>query len=207
MARQRQGLSTTVLLLFFLLLVCCLVTGSLYLDQRHKNGLLEEKIVQLEKSQVLLMVPDEQAKALADWMENNPEFTQSIIKQAEPGSQVRVEIGPEVPEAIARQEAVSLTDSLSQRTDSLNEQTANRDEQQEQTKLTPLLPAMEAEALSPSEHQSENQREQKVASATDKATQDGQTPSQPVKLSEDKDGVKVISLPHGGIRVTTREDN
>ncbi|QYJ98935.1 membrane anchored protein in chemotaxis locus [Shewanella alkalitolerans] len=183
------------------------MTGSLYLDLRHKNGLLEEKIVQLEKSQVLLMVPDEQAQALADWMENNPEFTQSIIKQAEPGSQVRVEIGPEVPEAIARQEAVSLTDSLSQRTDSLDEQTVNRNEQQDQTRLTPLLPAAEAEESSQGEHQSEHQSEQKVASATDKATQDGKTPSQPVKLSEDKDGVKVISLPHGGIRVTTREDN
>ncbi|QYJ95131.1 hypothetical protein [Shewanella spartinae] len=207
MARQRQGLSTTVLLLFFLLLVCCLVTGSLYLDLRHKNGLLEEKVAQLEKSQVLLMVPDEQAKALADWMENNPEFTQSIIKQAEPGSQVRVEIGPEVPEAIARQEAVSLTDRLSEQTDSLDEQTANFNEQQDQTSLTPLLPAADAEESSQGEHLSEHQREQKVASATDKAKQDGQTPSQPVKLSEDKDGVKVISLPHGGIRVTTREDN
>ncbi|QYJ83736.1 membrane anchored protein in chemotaxis locus [Shewanella aegiceratis] len=203
MARQRQGLSTTVLLLFFLLLVCCLVTGSLYLDLRHKNGLLEEKVAQLEKSQVLLMVPDEQAKALADWMENNPEFTQSIIKQAEPGSQVRVEIGPEVPEAIVRQEAVSL----SEQTDSLDQQTVNRNEQQDQTRLTPLLPAADAEAPSQGEHLSEHQRERKVASATDKATQDGQTPSQPVKLSEDKDGVKVISLPHGGIRVTTREDN
>ncbi|WP_041510686.1 hypothetical protein [Shewanella sp. cp20] len=177
MARQRQGVSTTVLLLFFLLLVSSLVTGSLYLDLRHKNGLLEDKIAQLEKTQVLLMVPDEQAEALADWMENNPEFTQSIIKQAEPGSQVRVEIGPEVPESIARHEPKSLP----------------LDGQDE---LTPLLP-MEAPS----------QSEQKVASTTDKAQQSGQGPSQAVKLSEDKDGVKVISLPHGGIRVTTREDN
>ncbi|CAM3994947.1 membrane anchored protein in chemotaxis locus [Shewanella aquimarina] len=180
MARQRQGVSTTVLLLFFLLLVSSLVTGSLYLDLRHKNGQLEDKIAQLEKTQVLLMVPDEQAEALADWMENNPEFTQSIIKQAEPGSQVRVEIGPEVPESIARHEAKSIP----------------LDGQDE---LTPLLPEVEESATS--------QTDQKVASATDKAQQSGQASSQAVKLSEDKDGVKVISLPHGGIRVTTREDN
>ncbi|WP_281213322.1 hypothetical protein [Shewanella insulae] len=182
MARQRQGVSTTVLLLFFLLLVCCLVTGSLYLELRHKNSLLEEKITQLEESQVLLMVPDEQAQALAEWMENNPEFTQSIIKQAEPGSQVRVEIGPEVPEAIARQEAEAEPQVIDS-----------------QSQLSPLLPEVKSDAQEPAA--------QKVANATDKAQEAGNKPSQAVKLSEDKDGVKVISLPHGGIRVTTREDN
>ncbi len=181
MAKQRQGVSSIVLLLFFLLLVCSFTTGLLYLELRHKNALLEEKIAELEKSQVLLMVPDEQAQALADWMESNPEFTQSLLKQAEPGAEVRVQIGPEEAEA---PEAIALTAT------------------EVQPNLSPLLPMEDAEQAS-----NEIKAPQKVVSAANNGDQDSQTPPQAVKLSENKDGVKVISLPHGGIRVTTREDN
>ena len=181
MARQRQGVSSIVLLLFFLLFVCCFATGSLYLELRHKNALLEEKIAKLEESQVLLMVPDEQAQAVADWMESNPEFTRSILKQAQPGAEVRVQIGPEAPQI---SEAMTLT---------INDAQPN---------LSPLLPMKDLE-----QETGEIDAPQKVVNAANNSEQDSQTPPETVKLSENKDGVKVISLPHGGIRVTTREDN
>ena len=96
MASSNKSNSIYMMLLLFLLLISTIVAGSLYLDMRHKNSLLEARIDLLEKSQVLLMVPDDQAQALADWMATNPEITQTLIKQAKPGAQTHVEIGPGV---------------------------------------------------------------------------------------------------------------
>lgn len=155
MASSNKSNSTVMALILFLLLVATIVTGSLYLDMRHKNKLLEAKIDQLEKSQVLLMVPDEQAQALADWMTKNPQMTESLIKQVKPGMQTKVEIGPGV------------------------------------TDVNPLADA-------------QNKRQDPLG---DDLKPDASNKTDAIKLSEDQDGVKVISLPHGGIRVTTREDN
>lgn len=158
MAKQQH--STTILLWLFLLTMSTVVTGALYFDMRHKNSLLEAQIAELENSQVLLMVPEEQAQPLADWMAANPKVTQSIIQQAKPGSQVRVEMG-----ASGLQSPVDNGFNAS----------------------TVLLPNTTAA------HRSENS--------------DGVIKTQADELSEGKDGVKVITLPHGGIRVTTRDDN
>ncbi|GIU46113.1 membrane anchored protein in chemotaxis locus [Shewanella algidipiscicola] len=158
MAKQQP--STTLLLWLFLLTMSTVVTGALYFDMRHKNSLLEAQITELENSQVLLMVPEEQAQPLADWMAANPKVTQSIIDQAKPGSQVRVEMGGAAPPSHLDNNVKALT-----------------------------MPPPNTTAV----HGSENS--------------DVVIKIQADELPESKDGVKVITLPHGGIRVTTRDDN
>ena len=135
------------LLSIFLLVVICAVMTILYLDLRHKFANLEAKNRELAASQVLLMVPDDQAEALAAWLESHPQQTEQLLKRVEtkandgtkPSSATKAD-GPLKPDAaVPNQEA--LPDALV-----------------------------------------------------------------PEVISENDDGVKVIVLPHGGIRVTTRED-
>lgn len=153
----KQQISTTTMLWLFLLIISSIVTGALYFDMRHKNSLLEAKIAELENSQVLLMVPEEQAQTFAQWMAANPKVTQSIIGQAQPGSQVRIEMG-------------LLGDARGSRS-----------------------PIMTPQASDAADH---------LPIKSDRTAH-----SQTNELSESEDGVKVIALPHGGIRVTTRDDN
>jgi hypothetical protein len=130
---------TGLVLCLFLMSVLCLVFGSLYLDSRNKLALLNEEISRLKQSQVLLMVPDDQAVVIADWLEKNPKQTNALIDMFA--------------------------------TSSIN-------------------------GKKHAEHDSVN---------TNSILQQPEKNS--VIVSETEDGVKVIKLPHGGIRVTTREES
>ncbi|WP_051413194.1 hypothetical protein [Shewanella colwelliana] len=198
MANKQKGMSTLMLLVLFLMLVSTVVTGSLYLDMRHKNRLLLSEIEQLKKTQVLLMVPDEQAKAVAEWMASNPDATKSLLSQAKPGEQTSVEIGPGVTSTEqSKSEALNVRDSPSLLIYPAPDMQSNKPV----TVLTDDIELIDAASTTTDNNM--------LGSKTDVNPDqvDNLTSSQPVKLSENQDGVKVISLPHGGIRVTTREDN
>ena len=188
-----------MVLVLFLLLISTIVTGSLFLDMRHKNSLLEARIAQLEKSQVLLMVSDDQAQALADWMAKNPEVTETLIKQAKPGVQTSVEIGPgvldDVPQ-VANHANENIGGPL------VNDTNIATSENKQSTSdiLIPMRASIGDDAVI------DSQADQQGLTL-DAVKVDEHSKIEVIKLSEDKDGVKVISLPHGGIRVTTREDN
>ena len=142
-------------LALFLFLVALVVVAALYWDLRQKNRQLSEKVAQLESSQVLLMVPDEQAAIIADWMSRHPQQTASLLDVIRP--KVTSRTGPEAPT-------------------SANLSVPPGD-------ISPERTPGEAGATVPLPAQTEDTR-----------------------VTELENGVKVIRLPHGGIRVTTREE-
>ncbi|PST65118.1 membrane anchored protein in chemotaxis locus [Shewanella algae] len=142
-------------LALFLFLVALVVVAALYWDLRQKNRQLSEKVAQLESSQVLLMVPDEQAAIIADWMSRHPQQTASLLDVIRP--KVTSRTGPEAPT-------------------SANLSVPPGD-------ISPERTPGEAGAAVPLPAQTEDTR-----------------------VTELENGVKVIRLPHGGIRVTTREE-
>ncbi|GGQ26442.1 membrane anchored protein in chemotaxis locus [Shewanella litoralis] len=145
MANSATALITKLTLGIFLCFVAILVLGSLYVDSQRKMTLLSKEIEQLKASQVLLMVPEDQAENIANWLLTHPEQTQAMISKTGKDEAKSVLIGPGAD--------ASNHDKLSSPTDS-------------------------SQTL----------------------------PTQEVIVSENAQGVKVISLPNGGIRVTTRED-
>ncbi|GAB1072150.1 hypothetical protein AYI83_13355 [Shewanella algae] len=142
-------------LALFLFLVALVVVAALYWDLRQKNRQLSEKVAQLESSQVLLMVPDEQAAIIADWMSRHPQQTASLLDVIRP----KVTSGTEPEAPTSTKLSVSPGDISPERT-------------QGEAGATVPLPAQTEDA----------------------------------RVTELENGVKVIRLPHGGIRVTTREE-
>lgn len=148
--------SVGISLMLFLLMLAVIVLSSLYFDTLKKNDLLKADVERLTASQVLLMVPDEQAAEIANWLAQHPDQTETIIEFAgseKSGTYGKVGENP-------RQQSVLLGPQI-------------------------------ATEVSTTES-SENQMDQ-------------DNPPTDVLVSENADGVKVIRLPHGGIRVTTRE--
>lgn len=145
MANTATSLITKLTLGLFLCFIAIVVLGSLYADSHRKMILLSKEIEQLKASQVLLMVPEEQAENIANWLLTHPEQTQAMITKTDKDEAKSVFIGP-------------------------GAEAASHDK------------------LSPSADSSQT------------------LPLQEVIVSENAQGVKVISLPNGGIRVTTRED-
>ncbi|MBR9727348.1 membrane anchored protein in chemotaxis locus [Shewanella intestini] len=133
----------------FLLIVISIVLGSLYVDAAKKNKRLKLDVERLTNSQILLMVPDEQAVDIANWMSSHPQQTQSFVKKAQSEHVSSVVVNDE-----SQTKKVSAQSSA------------------ESTKSTEISTKFN---------------------------------NKTVVLSENEDGVKVIHLPHGGIRVTTRE--
>ena len=178
-------MSTNSVLIILLMAIAILCLGALSLYYRHKNSLLREDIKRLESTQVLLMVPDEQAEAIATWLASHPDQTKAMLQLAAPGEQKAVAIGPEptqigIPPLLGKQSAAMDTAK-----DNANQQP-----------LVPTLlqtPRKDVEtATSPIEpNQSIEPKNAQML---------------PVVISENADGVKVISLPNGGIRVTTRKE-
>ncbi|MDL2195625.1 membrane anchored protein in chemotaxis locus [Shewanella algae] len=142
-------------LALFLFLVALVVVAALYWDLRQKNRQLSEKVAQLESSQVLLMVPDEQAAIIADWMSRHPQQTASLLDVIRP----KVTSGTEPEAQTSTKLSVPPGDISPERTPG-------------EAGATALLPAQIEDA----------------------------------RVTELENGVKVIRLPHGGIRVTTREE-
>ncbi|WP_299009476.1 hypothetical protein [uncultured Shewanella sp.] len=67
-------------LLTFLLLVTSVTFGSLYFDAWQTNTQLKQQVVQLKQSQVILIVPLEQASVIANWMNTHPEYVEGLIQ-------------------------------------------------------------------------------------------------------------------------------
>ena len=147
------------MLLVFLLTLACVVFASLYVDVYRKNKQLLLDVKRLESTQVLLMVPDDQAAEIAQWLETHPDQTQAIIKMSKQSNiddtHLTSKVAPVEPKT-TDSDVTSIT------TDSSN-------------------------------HDNSNNNDNNV--------------STPVIVSENENGVKVIKLPHGGIIVTTRDDN
>ncbi|RTR39386.1 hypothetical protein EKG38_10660 [Shewanella canadensis] len=215
-------MNTFSILIIFLLSIGVFVTTTLYFDVRHKNTLLLSEVERLQSSQVLLMVPDEQAEAVAKWMAEHPNATQELLSHAQPQQEVKVTVGPgvEVSEATAHktsQDESRNTAQLSQDDIVVPSSIARTPNKQSDERLTDGDSVNEATDLSTHSSQTpSNIPEAELASTLEsggvKSEVDGsgvqkELVAVPLTISENEDGVKVISLPHGGIRVTTRENN
>ena len=207
MARAKRKMSTFSILIIFLLSIGVFVTTSLYFDVRHKNTFLLSEVERLQSSQVLLMVPDEQAEVVAKWMAEHPEATQALLSHAKPQQEVKVTVGPgvEVSEAQAHKTSQDKSRNAAQLDQDdivVPSNIARTSDQQVDKRLTDGSSADEAMDLSSLSSETPPNITEADGSKLEK-----ELVEVPLTISENEDGVKVISLPHGGIRVTTRENN
>ncbi|MDN5370603.1 MAG: hypothetical protein PWP74_1911 [Shewanella sp.] len=156
-ADRQTGYWLSIFLLSLAVLVLAAVSWQLHV----KNQLLQQETEQLRASQVVLMVPDEQAGQIADWMVKHPEQTASLLDVVKPVQEGKKSLQQ------------SLDDErLKQHTQALEAKPVNKPANND--KLPPGASSV-AET--------------------------------PVMVEQLQNGVKVIRLPHGGIRVTTRDVN
>lgn len=168
---------TALWLTIFLLGVAVVVFAGLFFDTLNKNRLLDEEVQTLQKSQVLLMVPDDQAEAIANWLASNPEQTQSLLQHAQTGQQTSVQLD---------------TDGSLKSIDESKSRT-------EKSAGAPLL--ADSQQVIP-----EDGNGNATKQSNNQVKRDTQPLLEPKIVSDSKGDVKVITLPHGGIRVTTREE-
>ncbi|WP_299807146.1 hypothetical protein [uncultured Shewanella sp.] len=217
---QRGEINTLSLLLLFLLSIASFTFGSLYFESQHKNKLLSSEVQKLKSSQVLLMVPDEQAEVMAIWMAENPHFVSTFVDKATQGESTVLPIGPGAmlqslgqsassqpseliveklkSESVSRQEAIKVK-ALSEKDNEQASNGATAKTEQQQTVALLQEPYIAAELMDKTEER------HSPSQVKDTAFSGKRVAKQAVTLSESADGVKLISLPHGGIRVTTRE--
>ncbi|ABZ76036.1 conserved hypothetical protein [Shewanella halifaxensis HAW-EB4] len=225
---QRGEMNTLSLLLLFLLSIASFTFGSLYFESQHKNKLLSSEVQKLKNSQVLLMVPDEQAEVMANWMANNPHFVQSFVDKAKQGEATVLPIGPGAHQG--EQSQLPLTSHNGDESASVNTsekviQGALVKPPEGKQALRATLNTAPAEKVTikksePVENEASNDKSslaepsaQIEPSAQKEASDIKQNGNHNAKskviktvtVIEGDDGVKLISLPHGGIRVTTRE--
>ncbi|ABV37648.1 conserved hypothetical protein [Shewanella sediminis HAW-EB3] len=217
MARAKRKMNTFSILIIFLLSIGVFVTTTLYFDVRHKNTLLLSEVERLQSSQVLLMVPDEQAEVVAKWMAEHPKATQALLSHAKPQQEVKVTVGPGVEVSEARVHKTSQGESRNAA--QLGQDDIVVPSSIARTPNQKIDGDSVNEATDLSRHSSQtpsNTQEAELASTLEsggiKSEVDGsgvqkELVAVPLTISENEDGVKVISLPHGGIRVTTRENN
>ncbi|MGI2259467.1 hypothetical protein [Shewanella sp. GXUN23E] len=135
-------------------------TGFMLVKLWDTNARLHAEVNSLKSSQVMLMVPDEQAQQLSDWLGANPQRVEELINMARKGERLNVEIEAETP-------------ALKQHSEGGADEQPNIRDDNAQPQVG-----------------------------------DNRAPSTAITIeSVDAQGIKVIRLPHGGIRVTTREDN
>lgn len=202
MAKSKGKFSTFSILIIFLLSVAVFVFASLYLETRHKNELLVSEVQRLESSQVLLMVPDEQAEVVAKWMSENPEATKALLEQAKPKQEVKVSVGPGVVDTPAfdknsKTAALEVSDKHVDETQPVSESLPQA--KRTENTIDDMIEVLPNEAVVTFQEAIEN------TISTDEG--DESRLIAPRTISEDEQGVKVIVLPHGGIRVTTREND
>lgn len=217
MAKEKG--KTFSVLIIFLLTIALVVSSSLFWDMSQKNALLLQEVEQLKKTQVLLMVPDEQAQAVANWMAQHPEATQTLLSQAKPGEQVTLEIGPgafrsgtESDEVTAIDAELSLLEPEMSQGEGIEAQLPQIPKQEIQIPVSLARDSGSNELLPEIEQQSSklnhaNNNVLPIDEANEVSSNLENQAQEVLTLSESEDGVKVISLPHGGIRVTTRENN
>ncbi|PKG56575.1 hypothetical protein [Shewanella sp. GutDb-MelDb] len=216
----KGAVNTVSLLLIFLLSIAVFTLGSLYLELRYKHQLLVGEVTELKNSQILFMVPDEQAEVMAQWMANNPVFVQSYAERARKGEITTMPLGDGRAESVARLESVAPDNgaiTINTATTQLGavniakqiiqEVTANTiderasDSDKIATNITKDRVAVDIKGETPP---------LAIIDADSKGAEvilDEPQLTLPVKAKRvtiAEDGVKLISLPHGGIRITTR---
>ncbi|MFT5789964.1 MAG: hypothetical protein ACI8SJ_002087 [Shewanella sp.] len=216
----RGAVNTVSLLLIFLLCIAVFALGSLYLELRYKHQLLVGEVTELKNSQILFMVPDEQAEVMAQWMANNPIFVQSYAERARKGEITTMPLGDGRAESVAHSESVVSNNgavrintattqlgALNIAKQIIQEVTANTigerasDSDRVATNITKDRVAVDIKGETPS---------LAIIDADSKGAEvilnDPQQtlPVKAKRVTTTEDGVKLISLPHGGIRITTR---
>ena len=194
---QRGASNTLLLLAIFLLSVTAFSFGSLYFDSQHKVKVLTAEVNELTKSQVLLMVPDEQAAVMANWMANNPEFVQGFVDKARKGEATVLPIGPGAAREVVDSKA--LNQQKAQHAAQSSAPVAREGYFNGSEQAIDKLVESEADDLKPSTVSKDIKSQIAANDAVN------QHPAQAVTVLESDDGVKLIRLPHGGVRVTTRE--
>lgn len=134
-------------------------SGFMLVKQWQVNKALSAEVAELKASQVMLMVPDNQAQQLSDWLGDNPEQVDELIRMARESEQLQVEVEGDFEPSPGFEHKPIVAEPA------------------------PLKPQPQS----------------------GKATGELQSAVSVESVSEQ--GVKIIRLPHGGIRVTTREDN
>lgn len=162
-------------LLIFLLSIAAFTLGSLYFELKHKHQLLIDEVAQLKASQILFMVPDAQAEVMANWMVQNPTFVQPFAEQAREGQVTTMSIGDSRAENSSEQ--VNEHDSVA-------------------TKMAADI-GIKNKVLAIN---TVKIKDPSVVLEDTPVT----FPKKVQKVSVAEDGVKLISLPDGGIRITTR---
>jgi hypothetical protein len=243
-ASIKGAVNTVSLLLMFLLSVAVFTFGSLYFELRYKHQLLVDEVAQLKDSQILFMVPDEQAEVMAKWMADNPVVVQSFAERARKGEittmpigdgSVELDIGAVavntakvqvslldmakqiVPAVTANANSESVDESRKVVTNMETDSAANLPvsnvavtEASAEIKALPVLvnTAVAADSAtvkingSPPQLVSNEANNSEAEVMLDDAMLTIPAKAQMVTVTED--GVKLISLPHGGIRITTR---
>ena len=227
--RNIGAVNTVSLLLIFLLGVAVVALGSLYLEQKHKNKLLLEQVAELKDSQILFMVPDEQAEVMANWMSNNPVMVQSFVERARKGELTTMPIGHgkmasplnsvttapiTIDDTRTEQPALRVSKTVQNSASVFTEIVSSQ--QDHKTRVLPVdsatsqpivnIAATELLAHKPATDTLTADDAPIVNGAPKQPLDDG-IESFPVKaqmLNVTDEGVKLISLPHGGIRITTR---
>ncbi|MEZ9822050.1 hypothetical protein AB4238_15730 [Shewanella sp. 10N.286.45.A1] len=226
----RGAVNTVSLLVMFLLSIAAFVLGSLYFELRYKNQLLQDEVAELKESQILFMVPDEQAEVMANWMADNPVFVQSFVARARAGELTLMPIGDGSVEQL-------IQNSITQSNQSAPENSTTVGKSIDNTVLEPStiesakLKAVATENRSLHENDSPSvdavhvtakiDGQELAENADDKQPKESYTaaeqasnglapqtiyslPDKAKMLNVTEEGVKLISLPHGGIRITTR---
>ncbi|SQH77522.1 conserved protein of unknown function [Shewanella benthica] len=218
MAKSQRKLSPCSVLIIFLLALAVFVLSSSYLETRHQNERLLLDVERLQHSQVLLMVADEQAQALATWMAQHPEATQALLSQVKQGEKVTLEVGPGV-NSLDVQTVSAVASPLALAAEGNTQWSVPLALAHVPLPHVPLDPVPSKLSAKPSDgtHKPSPERVEQAISliANDLSLGDFtetlahivDTMPKVATLSVDEDGVKVIGLPHGGIRITTRENN
>lgn len=214
-ANSKGAVNTVSLLVMFLLSIAAFVLGSLYFELRYKNQLLLDQVAELKDSQILFMVPDEQAEVMANWMAENPVLVQSFVARARAGELTSMPIGDGSIE--------QLTQSSTAQSDQAKPQNGvTADKSIDNTAADPLTIDSEDIIVAGSDNRL-LQQDDSPSVDTEQATvllEDPSTakydaseiipetiytlPDKAQMLNITEEGVKLISLPHGGIRITTR---
>lgn len=230
-ANSKGAVNTVSLLVIFLLSIAAFVLGSLYFELRYKNQLLLDEVAELKDSQILFMVPDEQAEVMANWMAENPVFVESFVARARGGELTSMPIGDGSVEQL-------IQTSIEQ---SVHSDAANNLATDKKKNSRPFAPLSidSDEATEPSSHNRLMQQDNSSNASSELVTAKLNGKGQEINITEDKmliassdmteqspngvaeemtytlpdkaqmvniteEGVKLISLPHGGIRITTR---
>ncbi|QQX81784.1 hypothetical protein JK628_08105 [Shewanella sp. KX20019] len=256
----KGAVNTVSLLLIFLLSIAAFTLGSLYFELKYKHQLLVEEVAELKGSQILFMVPDEQAEVMANWMAENPVFVQSFAERARKGEITTMPVGDgSVEQDIVKQAVQTVTADANSEQAGDNQKVATDLASSIETaaasvpvskvpatkalatieltgdalneSATPVNAAvtMNSKPSAPASNEESNEATSAVLDAAAVATPvkaqmlsvaanevnnetatvvlDAAAVAIPVKaqmLTVSEDGVKLISLPHGGIRITTR---